>query len=144
MGIDIYVLAKARSRDFVDRFKTRWLTQSVPSREFYEFPMVADEIEIVYEAVDPLIDHLLQDKNQPYSIYWNDYEGDVLNPMLFFTNDGGMIVGLTVREQGEQTPEYYLDELTKSVDGVCGVIVWETPPPLNQIEFMEWVKRNSI
>lgn len=142
VSVDIYVLANARSRAYVERFQTEWLQDAVPARERYEFPMDAAEPEITYDAAAPLIDRLLQDHQQPYSIYWNDYEGDVLNPMLFFTNDGGMIVGLTVREDGANFPEFYLDALTKSVDGRGGVITWETPPPLNQGEYMEWAKQH--
>lgn len=143
-SVDIYVLVFARTSFYVERFKSRWLQNAVPSRERFPFPFDSLVEETDYTDVEALIERLLDDRNQPYSIYWNDYEGDILNPMLFFTNDGGMIAGLTVRKQGKRPPEYYLEELTKSVDAVCGVMSWETPPPLNQVEFMEWVKRNSI
>ena len=54
--------------------------------------------------------------------------------MLFFTGDGGLVAGLTVRDD-EGEPADRLRRRAERVAGRDGYLAWETPPPDTVEEF---------
>src|SRR5262249_27578188 len=133
---DLYVLAGARSREVVERFRERWLAGFEESEVDYVFPQFADEPEAVYASPWDLINRLLAEPNQPRSFYWrNPRPGHVLHAMLFFTTDGGLIAGLTVDTDDPVVAGTTLRHLAESIDGRYGYAKWEQPPPDTASEF---------
>ena len=55
--------------------------------------------------------------------------------MLFFTTDGGLIVGLTATTEDPDLAATTLHALLKSVDARYGYSAWEQPPPGTASEF---------
>ena len=125
----------------VERFTREWLGGFVPTANDYELPRYASDPTVVYDSADELIDVLLERPDEPHGIYWeNTGDGPVSTAMLFFTSDGGMIIGLTV--SGDQnTALQYLDRLAKTVEARFGYITGEEPPPDYAAEFIDLARR---
>jgi hypothetical protein len=59
--------------------------------------------------------------------------------MLFFTLDGEMIVGVSIRQNKIENLEDILFQLADTVDGAFGTIFLKTPPPASSEEFKQTV-----
>jgi len=100
------------------------------------FPQYSDRPDAVYDSPWPLIDQLLAEPTQHHSLYWrNPRLGHVLNAMLFFTTDGGLIAGLTVATEDPDLAGTTLRQLARSVDARYSYATWEQPPPATASEF---------
>jgi hypothetical protein len=138
MYYDIYALVKERSRKPVEDFLSKWGEGLIESAVEYEYPRYASEPEIVYKDVNILIDRLLIEVDQPYAIYWTNPSDDrthIRAAMLFFTSDGGLIVGLSSTQ--DSNPKKLLKALIDTVDGSIGKILVEQPPPDTTAEFIQ-------
>lgn len=137
---DVYVLARGRTRESVDRFTREWLQGFEPAAEEYELPQFAQDPVAVYHVADELIDVLLKRLDEPYAIYWsNTGEGEVRTAVLAFTADGALIAGLHV-DGGRDDAVRYLERLAKTVDGRFGYLTGEEPPPDTATELVELVR----
>ena len=133
--IDVYVLAPERSAAVVQRFRAAWLGGFEPAAEEYEVPQYADEPEAVFATPEEAIEWLLARPDEPHALYWHGPRGgEVANGMLFFTEDGGLIAGLSVREEGPALAGR-LRSLADSVGAGYGYVVFEAAPPATAEEF---------
>ena len=135
---DIYVLAKSRSSDYIQKFSERWVNELEEAADEYEFPQYSNDPTMVFTNAHALIEKLIHCRQESYSLYWTNPKGvDVSSTMMFFTEDNGLIVGITSKEPNINRLEKYLLDIAKSVEGRYGLILTETAPPESATEFMQ-------
>lgn len=145
MLTDIYVVAAGRSLEVARRFADQWLGQFKESAVEYEFPQYSENPESVYNSPFALIEKLVDHPKEPHAIYWENTGPDhIRNAMLFFSVDGLMIAGLTVRTREPHRLAYYLQALGESVGGQDGYYTFEEPPPEDAEEFQDAVNRSPV
>ena len=143
---DCYVLVNNRSKEQINDF----LDVFVPNREEtsseYEVPQYGNETIHIFASTDLLIDHLVTNTNEPYSIYWKSVDdGDIRYGMCFFTNDAQLVLGLSIRTNGKDASiQDEAFELMKKFSGSSeGYITYEETAPFNSAEFMEIVRSRN-
>ena len=142
---DIYVLAKERSVQYAHRFIDAWAKGFEEVAIEYEFPQYSDEPKSVYLNPKDLIEQLVQDPKEPHAIYWHNPQNSIVSSaMLFFTIDGGMIAGLSVKTENVQELENYLQDLAGAVEGELGAVFYEEPPPDSVKEFKRRVILSTV
>ena len=145
MLTDLYVLASERSTLVAKNFKNIWLADFDEAASEYEFPQYTDEPLGVYSSATDLIEKLIKNPNEPYSIYWNNPQnGSVSNGMLFFTSDGRLIIGISVKTDKPGEIANYLQKLSKAVHGKFGYSAFEEPPPDTVQDFVDLVKASAL
>lgn len=131
--IEIYVLCKERSKKLVLNFLDEFLPDRKEVNSEYPYPQYVGNAEN-FNDVDKLLNILEENKNESYSLYWeNKTESELQNAMVFYTKDMGMIVGLVIEEN---ECENIFKKLANFVDGDYGYITFESPPPENKSEFI--------
>ncbi len=144
MVIDLYVLTSERSTAVAKQFINNWLVDFNESASEYEFPQYSVKPTVIFSSVVELIEKLIANPNEPHSIYWSNPKQETLRSgMLFFTNDGAMIAGVTLAEDDVLEIAHYLQELGKTVGGQFGYTTFEEPPPETIGEFIDKVKASS-
>lgn len=140
MLYDVYVLASERTISYAEKFISAWTYGFEAAAEEYEFPQYAKAPEIIFSTASQLIERLILNSQQPHAIYWhNSNEGDTRDAMLFFTTDGGMIVGLSVEVDKREDARKFLEALAADVDGEFGMVMLEQPPADSAEEFIREV-----
>jgi hypothetical protein len=140
MLIDVYVLASERSSKYAYRFLDTWTKGFEQAADEYEYPQYATKPDIVLTEPKSLIERLIEDPTQPYSIYWSNLHDDLISSaMLFFTVDGGMIVGVSVAIDDLSKAAPYLRSLADDFDGRLGYATFEEPPPDSTEDFIKTV-----
>jgi len=117
---DIYVLCPARDAALAHRFLDELAPARTPSGE---------------DAFS--IDNLCAHPTESRSIYWQTGRDDgVDHVMLFFSEDGGMIVGISVDagwEPDRDEIRSWLTRLAHSVGGRHGHVCNESPPIYDRV-----------
>ncbi len=132
---DVYALCADRSPVSFEKFQSSYLIGAEKSADEYEFPRFAETKEFITEDLSVILEKLFFEKEEEYAIYWHiSLYGPISSAMMFFTNDGYVIYGLTVAEN--QAIEK-LEDLKKEFSCEFGGITFEQPPPLNSEEFIE-------
>lgn len=132
---DVYVLCAERSSLSFDKFRSAFLTDTEEAAAEYEFPRYAETPEFITKDLSVILERLYLEKKEDYAIYWRiGVDRIIKSAMMFFTNDGYVIYGLTVA--GEQA-ENMLENLKQLFSGKIGGIAFEQPPPLNSKEFIK-------
>lgn len=128
---DIYVLAKAREKKYIQAFLDTWAKGFEEVADEYLLPQYSKEPEKTFTDAYTLIELLIQEPQQSYSIYWRNPEKKAVLAfaMVFFTLDRGMIVGVSIRQNNIENSEDILFQLANTVDGEFGSVFFETPPP---------------
>jgi len=134
---EIYILSKDRTMSTAQIFLDSFLPERFSLTEEYPYPQYSDTPEIIFENRNELIQKLVTNSNEPYSLYWDVVDSEVINGMIFFTKDGGMIVGLAVAQNKD---EYFLKSISEAVGGEFGYISFDSPPPETQDEFITLCK----
>ena len=136
--VEIYVLCKGRSQVLVLTFLEHFLPNREEVAEDYPYPEYADIPKHVYDDHKEIIGALEKDINKSYSLYWNDTsDGDIRSAMIFFTEDAGMIAGITVAA-GEEGA--WLKKLSDCLGGRYGYVGFDAPPPETKAEFIDFCK----
>lgn len=131
--LEIYVLTGERSVAVAHRFLEAFAPARVPAAVDYPIPQFDDEPRKSFETAEEVVEWLVHEPQQDYSLYW-DVGGDVFShAMLFFTTDGQMIAGLAGRVT---SPRDLLNAIAKIVDGQFGYLTLESPPPMTAREFV--------
>lgn len=132
---DVYALCVDRSAVSFGKFRSAFLTHAEEAADEYEFPHLADSKEFITKDLPVILEKLYHEKEEDYAIYWRVYldEGTTA-AMMFFTDDGYIIYGLTVSEDIAET---VLEKLKKLFSSEIGGKTFEQPPPLNSKEFIE-------
>lgn len=124
-SIDAYVLCPSRDAGAIERFLRTWAGDLDEVADRYELPQYSDAPRAVYRRARDLIGALVADPGEAHAIYWrNPGGGEVRRAMLYFTDDGGLIAGLSVQGDGAAT----LGALGKSVGAAVGYLTSEDPP----------------
>jgi hypothetical protein len=75
----------------------------------------------------------------PHAIYWLNNQGaDPKAAMVFYTNDGKMILGLSIEDESRE--QEWLAKLKSFSQSDQGCILYESPPPDNSEEFLKLTK----
>ncbi len=133
MVLDVYVLAPERSRHYFERFMVKYAPGFTEATVEYEYPRNSDVPEFITKDISVILHKVFQEPDAEYAFYFNNPStGVVRSAMAFFTFDGGLILGLTVREQ---SADIFLEKLKADLDSSCGLILFEQPPPPYRSEF---------
>ena len=139
--IEVYVLSKERSAETADRFLEQLAPERSPVASDFPFPEFVDEPSIVFDSPGDLIRRLEIDAGESYSIYWNVIRGIADQVMLFFTPDGGMIVGLG---GPHVSAENAFSAMQKIVHGKYGYMTSGSCPPNSYEEFVSLCERSTL
>jgi hypothetical protein len=140
--LEVYILCPKRTGAAAGAF----LEAVMPHRESAEgefpLPQFSDQPAELFNGPDEVIARLEDSPREPYSLHWNNQaEGEPYNCMLFFTEDGGMIAGVVVRDK--RASEWLL-KLASTVGGEYGYVTAEDPPPDTTAEFIERAKVRRV
>lgn len=141
----VYALAPERTRRSGEHVLDYFLPARHPVADEYEYPQYDDNASIRYKDVGELMSHLQSEPTSPYSLYWDSRtpqsDVQVEQGMLFFTEDGGMIVGLAVPENlAGQT----LVNLRNVLGAAWGMATGDEPPPLSALGFIAACRSASL
>ena len=95
---DAYVLARDRSSEVCDRFLVEFAPYREQSAIDYCFPQHSDRPTLVLTAPEDAIRHCATNPSESQSFYFRNLADGPAHVMLFFTSDGGLILGLSVEE----------------------------------------------
>jgi hypothetical protein len=138
---DVYVLCEDRSPVSFNKFRSSFLRDAEEATYEYEFPRFAENKEFITRDLSVILEKLYLEKKEDYAIYWRvSLYGSITAAMMFFTDDGYVIYGLTV---AEDNAENMLEILKKLFSSEIGGITFEQPPPLNSREFIEAFRANN-
>jgi hypothetical protein len=138
---EIYVLCGERSAAVAGRFLAEFAPKRISVATDFPFPEFVDEPRIVFAEPNELIRQLEIETSESYSIYWNVERGVADQVMLFFTDDGGMIVGLG----GPQIPaKIAFPAIQKIVNGKYGYVTNGCSPPSSIDEFVSLCERSTL
>jgi hypothetical protein len=139
---EVYVLCSERSA----RMAKDLLAALAPHREScsedFPFLQFADTPEIVLTSAEEAIEWLDESPCAGYSLYWkNTLRTEPWDFMLFYTEDGGLIVGITAYETNTVA---WLERLAKLTGGEYGYVTGEDPPPATKVEFIDLCRTSQI
>lgn len=142
----IYSLCHVRSREVAVQFLNRFLPNRVAVADEYPFPEFADNPKSVFKDPFDVIELLESDVGETYALYWNNSADDPdltspLQAMLFFLNDGKMIVGLAV---SSQAPNQILKVVSDFVGADYAMVTGDEPPPEHSEEFKQLCKDGTL
>ena len=132
---DIYVLCEDRSLNSFEKFRSHYLIHAKEETDEYIFPYLSDNPEFITDDLIVLFEKLFSEKEEEYGVYWSISQDEIITTaMMFFTNDGYLIYGLSVHKDNA---EKELDKLKNFFSSQIGKIVFEQPPQLNSKIFAE-------
>lgn len=142
---DIYVLAPERTTASARRFLEDLLPNRKPARAEYQFPEHAEQPNVIFDDPFEAIHYACAHLDQAQTIYFsNTASGDPAHALVFFTSDGGMVLGISVRalqeEPARQSIEVadWLDRLRWATGAKIGYALYESPPACETVhEFKE-------
>lgn len=139
--VEIYVLSSERSAKMAGGFLAEFALYRKPVAIDFPFPEFVEEPRFVFTDPIDLIRQLEKDRGESYSLYWNVDRGVADQVMLFFTKDGGMIVGLG----GPRiSAEFAFSAIQKIVDGRFGYVTSGSCPPSSIGEFVSICKESTL
>ena len=145
---DCYCLVASRDATIGIAFLDKFLPDREASAVDYPVPRYVDAPQHVFTDPGELMLFLAKKLNEKYSIYWRNIDSTNVfgHGMLFYTDDGKMIVGVSV---AGNYPEDALvircyKEVKKFLNSEMGCITIEEPPPLNAIEFKDFCSNRYI
>ena len=139
--IEVYVLSNERSAKVACNFLDNVAPDRSPVAIDFPFPEYCEKPCIVFDNPNDLIVQLGSRIHETYSIYWDVRHGVSEQVMLFFTADGGMIVGLG----GPLiSTEQALFLLQKIVEGRFGFVTSGSCPPTSIPEFLSICENSTL
>lgn len=120
----IYALARERSAHVVASFRNEIIPGFVEAASDYVFPQFGDKPVCVCDAADEVIDILMAHPDEPYSLYWtNPNENEDVNlGMLFFTSDGELVLGLSLKTLDREVISKHRHRLKSILDIRCDYV----------------------
>ncbi len=132
---DLYVLSPARSAAMAERFLDTFAPRREQSAAEYEFPEYSDKPLVIVKSAREAIRYCEDHLGEAHRISFRNLGEGPAHAMLFFTPDGGLILGLSVVEYEDE----WFGRLTEVAGSTVGYIAFETPPPATAAEFRELV-----
>ena len=151
--MEIYVLASSRTNEMAKLFLDTWARGFAEGADEYTFPQYAANPTATYHSPTELIEVLVRNPAEEYSIYWDnpDGTGQIAGGMLSFTSDGAMIVGINIYikelDNGDvdrRELKKPLQDLAQTVNGAYGFWDFERPPPDTALEFIAIAKKAPL
>ncbi len=139
--LEVYVLCRVRSAELANRFLAEFAPERSPVASEFPFPEFVDEPSIVFDNPSDLIRQLEKDGSESYSIYWNVNRGISEQVMLFFTTDGGMIIGLG---GPHVSADKAFSAMRKTVDGEYGFMTSGSCPPNTCDDFVSLCEKSTL
>ncbi len=136
MAVSVYVLSKERTLAYAEKFLDTFLPSRAPvAAEPYEVPQYASNPRATYCDWKDLVRELEFMPTEDYSIYWNaasEAGPRVLQAILWFTDDGGLVAGTVVPADAAVET---LCKMTSILQGSFGYVTGDEPPPLQKSGF---------
>lgn len=134
MDRELYALSSDRSAAFARHFLDTFTPKGSAAAVDYPVPEHADLSTHTFTQVDDLFAHLEAHPSEPYGLYWQAHRdaADVRMAMLFYTDDGFVILGIAVDEACEAEQMARL----KAFANAKFTVAWdERAPPRSAVEF---------
>lgn len=143
---DIYVALETRSKEKAIAFLDHFLPERREGGVGCASPVYEDQSELIYTDVNDLMMRLEREKNANYSLYWHSIDKQHPNRhgMLFYTNDGAIIFGISRNVLGNTSTSHEdecLEAMKDYLKTDVGYITYESPPPDSYTEFKKIVAR---
>jgi hypothetical protein len=116
-----------------ERFLDTFAPQREQSAEDYVFPQYAQQPLVILKSAREAIHYCEAHSAEAQSIYFRNLGAGPAHAMVFFTSDGGLILGLSVVEREDE----WFDRLKEYAGSDLGYIAFETPPPATTAEFRQ-------
>jgi len=134
---DLYVLARERSAAVANHFLDAFVPDRDQSAADYGFPKYASQLEVVLKSAAEAIQYCESHPVETQSIYFRNLGTDPAHAMLFFTSDGGLILGLSVLGRQDE----WFGRLKEYARSEVGYITFESPPAATVAEFRQLAAR---
>ena len=134
MDRELYALSSDRSAAFTLRFLDTFTPGGSAAAVDYPVPEHANLSTHTFTQVEELLAHLESNPSEPYGVYWRAHRdaADVRMAMLFYTDDGFVILGLAVDESCEAAQ---MARLKAFADAEFTVAWDEQAPPRSAVAF---------
>ena len=127
---DVYVLTKKRDPEFLRGFLNEFLPNHKEIADEYEIPRYSDNPVKIFDKADTLIQYCCVQQDVEQAIYWSNVsENEPRSAMIFFTEDGHLILGLSTDDSSLE--DYFLTLLMDFSDSQVGYITYESPPEMD-------------
>lgn len=130
---DVYVSARERSVAEAVRFLAAFAPSGEQSASEYTFPEYSEQPTAVFGTAAEAIRYCETYPTEAQRFYFRNPNGTPAHAMLFFTSDGGLILGLSVSEEVEEA----FTGLKAHARSDLGYITFESPPCERAAEFRE-------
>jgi len=140
--IDSYYLIENRTQILIFEFLEKYLPNAIEASDEYPVPWFAESPVNILFNIDDILKYLENNIYSEYAIYWRNRkeDSDIKHFMIFFTDDGKMIFGVSINGEEPNTAVSInvFKELSEFLNTKTGCITVEEPPPTNSIEFIEF------
>lgn len=133
---DIYVLAPERSAEAALRFLNAVTPDREPAADEYQFPEDAEASDATFRDPADAIRYAAGRPGERQRLYFRNVATvGPAHAMVFFTGDGGMVLGVSVMARQEDPHREaaeiadWLDRLRTVSGAVAGYALYESPPP---------------
>jgi hypothetical protein len=132
---DIYVLTKKRNPALIFGFLNEFLPGRIETADEYEIPRYSSSPTRVFDKADALIQYCCSHQDVEQAVYYwsNESENEPRSAMIFFTEDGHLILGLST--DASSLEDHYLTSLIDFCDSQVGYIAYESPPEMTEEAF---------
>jgi len=142
MTQELYALSNERTATLASRFLNTFGAELLPFAEDFPVPEFSVNPAHVFRRVEDLISFLELNRSEPYGLYWNvgASEGEIAQAMLFYTTDGGLILGLAVTPESAPLHLRRLMTFAGTDDAMYGD---EQRPPETSGEFVAKCRKGT-
>lgn len=140
-ALEIYVLCESRSAELAQKFLDAFLPKRTPIADEYPYPEFEDEPTDVFLTAIELMHRLEVDATESYSIYFDEFGSTGTQAMLFYTEDGAMIAGVSGLEI---PPNAVLQRMAAEVGGEFGYLTSGSCPPETRGEFIALCRNSAL
>lgn len=121
---DLYVLAPERTVAVAENFLGHFAPEREQASVDYCFPRYVELPQLVLESAEEAMHYCVSHPTEAQSFYFRNTNPEPAHAMLFFTSDGGLILGLSVHEDSDR----WFDRLKEHTRCTIGYITHESPP----------------
>jgi hypothetical protein len=140
---DIYILVDKFSNEKVYFFINKYLSGLEPLSQYYEYPPYSGKTEFETENYQEMLVFILKVRGRYFRFYFKNPSNDmaVKFGMIFFNEDGSLILGLSI--SSDYIVEYE-NKMKEDFNSQYIMIVNEISPPNNSSEFKQWIDQIQI
>lgn len=155
--MDIYALTKLKNAEIIQRFLDEYIiyadneNRETEDFTYYLAEKPQDEETEVHPSISltNLIEKGLSAKNKGFPIYLRSHLEQFKSVMLVFTYDDKLVLGLSIEDEGAKESTFeegkkLLEKLMADYNCHLGLIASETPPPLSEAQFQDYLKTQYL